>query len=335
MSDDALISEWLTWLEHNKGRAVGTVGKYEGYLSRLAGYLAGKDSELLEASNGQLLDFCGAHAFALGMQPLARRPLVAAVKGFYRWALGQWYIDKDPAESIPYPSAGRRLPKCMALSNAGLLMKVPDMDSFIGVRDVAILAVFLGCGLRLSGLVALNQSSLVFHREDGRECLSLRVVEKGDNERWVPAPDEAMLLVRAYLGHPELRVINRTLGDGDQVLFVSVRNRLVPDHEYYGENRRLAKRSVADMLERYGQQAGIPRDQCRPHALRHLYATELVENDVQMLKIQTLMGHSDPKSTAIYNHVALRSLRRAVVKGNPLSKIQTPVSGLDLAILGK
>ena len=329
-----LISEWLSWLEHNKGRAVGTIGKYDGYLLRLENYLASHDTELLKASKQQLLDFCGLEAHKSGMRALARRPMVAAIKGFFKWALDQWYIQEDPAACVPYPSAGRRLPKGMDFSNAERLMLAPDLNTFIGIRDAAILAVFIGCGLRLSGLVSLNQSSLLFYKEDGRECLALRVVEKGDNERWVPAPDEVLYLLRAYLGHPELRAIDRTLEDGDQVLFVSVRNRSIPEHDYYGESRRLASRSVAEMLEKYGDKLGLPRNQCRPHALRHLYATELVEEDVQMLKVQTLMGHSDPKSTMVYNHVAMRSLRRAVVKGNPLGKMRTPVSGLDLSGLG-
>ena len=81
-------------------------------------------------------------------------------------------------------------------------------------------------------------------------------------------------------------------------------------------------------MKKYGAQAGIPMDQCSPHKLRHLYGTELAEDDVQLLKMQALLGHSDPKTTNEYVHVAMRSLSQAVDKSNPLAKMRLPVSDL-------
>ncbi|MBA1333255.1 recombinase XerD, partial [Candidatus Endoriftia persephone str. Guaymas] len=162
----------------------------------------------------------------------------------------------------------------------------------------------------------------------GMERLIIRVMEKGDHQRFVPAPHETRLLIRAYLGHEELARIDRMLPDGDQVLFVSTKDMKTPPHEYYGEARRISTRSVGEMVVKYGDQAGIPRDQCHPHALRHLYGTELTEDDVQLLKIQALMGHKDPKTTKDYVHVALRTLAKAVDQANPLSKMELPVTKL-------
>ena len=257
------------------------------------------------------------------------------MRGFYQWAVDNNLLPDNPARMLPYPAAGAILPRGMSLSNANKLIMGPDLDTFIGVRDLAILAVFMGCGIRLAGLVRLNQSDLLFSKyPDGRDWLVLRVVEKGARERVVPAPQETLYAIRAYLAHPEMRAIDRTLPSGDQVLFVSTHNQTVPAHEYYGEARRLSTRSVADMIEKYGRQQGVQRDQCHPHALRHLYGTELTEDDVQQHKIQVLLGHVDSKSTARYQHVAMRSLMAAVEKSNPLAKMKTPLSDLA-SILSK
>ncbi len=321
------VIEWLRWLAMNKGRADGTAGKYRAALRDLATWLHGEcGADLLNATKDQLLDYCGRVLHERGVSPRSRRPYVAAVRGFYKWLDDEFEIRRNPAASIPYPEIGRKLPRGMTLPNAQKLLMAPDLDTFLGVRDSAILHLFIGCGLRLAGLINLNQSDLIFTEWEGVEHLVLRVREKGDKERLVPAPHEARLMLRAYLGHPELQGVDRDVADGDKVVFVSTANRTVPEHEYYGEHRRISKRSVSEMIERYADQASIPRDQAHPHALRHTYGTELAEEDTNILKLKALMGHSSADTTDLYNHVAMRSLFRAVAKGNPLAKLTSPAS---------
>jgi site-specific recombinase XerD len=327
-TDAQLIESWLTHLHHNRGRSPTTVGKYRGYLARLVAWLIEQDKRLGEATDQDLEAFSGLVMHREGLSPRSRRALVAAIRGFYSWAVTSRAIGTNPAAALPYPKSGLRLPVAMQLRNAERLLMEPDIGTFMGVRDAAMLALMMGCGLRISGLLALNQSDLTFTEVEGVEWLIIRTREKGNRERLVPAPHEARLLVRAYLGHHELEQIDRTLPDGDQVLFVGTRNRSIPEHEYRGEARRLKPRSVRDMVTRYGEAAGIPRDQLYPHAMRHLYGTELAEEDVDLLVRQTLMGHASPTSTKIYTHLAARKLTKAVRTGNPLAKINTPVSDL-------
>lgn len=334
MTDLDLVLKWLEFEEHNRGRQPGTATKYLNYLQRLIRSLEQKGKTLLIATREDLEEFTGLEAHKAGMLPRSRRPLVAAVKGFFRWARAVGLVDSDPGVALPYPKAGRRLPKGMDLGNAEKLMLQPDLDTFIGVRDAAILSVFMGCGLRLSEVCRLNERDLIFATDPGTdiERLVLRIVGKGDKQRFLPAPHETRLLIRAYLGHPDLQAIDRRLPDGDQVLFVSTNCRTIPAHEYYGEARRIAQRTIADAMEKYGRQAGIPRNQCNPHSLRHLFGTELAEDDTQMVKMQALMGHADTKTTADYAHVAMRSLSKVVDKSNPLAKMRTPVTDLAKAI---
>jgi site-specific recombinase XerD len=328
LTNENLILEWLEMKEHNAGRAVGTVNKYGAYLTKLAGWLAEQGKTLLQADRSSLESFTGIDAHKRGIAPRSRRPWIAAIRGFYHWAESQWYIQENPAKDLDYPSTGTRLPRAMSLANLERLIMQPGLEEFIDVRDTAIISVLSGCGLRVGGLVNMTQEDLLFADLDGKERMIIRVTEKGDKQRLVPVPDDTEYLIRAYLGHPDLKALDRTLEDGRQVLWVSMHNNSVPAHQFYGENTRLSENSVYRMIQRRGERAGIPPDQCHPHALRHTYGTELTEGDVQQRKIQVLLGHADIKSTAVYQGVAVRSLIKAVDDANPLSKITTPVTEL-------
>jgi integrase/recombinase XerD len=330
------VRAWLEYKRHNQGLSKATIAKYDQYLYRLETFLSERGLDHLSVTTEALVEFCGIYAFKQGMAPRSRVAITSAVRGFFAWMTKFGLRREDPAAIIEYPKAGRRLPRFPTLVQAEKLLMEPDLDTLMGIRDAAIIATLMGCGLRLSGLCGLNESALIYYEDEhGRERLQIRVVEKGRKERIVPAPEEVRLFVRAYLGHPDLAAIDRTLPGGDRVLFVSLNNRWVQAHEYFGEARRLAPRSVQDMIEMYGRRARLPREICHPHALRHLYGTELAEEDTHILDMQVLLGHNKPASSAIYTHVAMRKLRTAVDKGNPLGKMRTAVTGLAKQLQGK
>lgn len=326
-----LLDEFAVWLEINHGRSPRTVLKYRHHLEQLEAFLAERGLTWSTAAAADLEAFTGLHLHQLGLRPRSRRPAISAVRKFYAWLRRSGRLTVDPAASLPSPRIGRALPVPMDPRYAEALLMAPGLEDFLGRRDTAILSLFVGCGLRVGGLVSLNESSLLFYADEKnpeRERLALRVEEKGGRERIVPAPDECWALVRAYLGAPELDDIERTLPDGDRVLFVSTMNRFVSPEDYHGEARRISVRAVDELIKRYGEQAGIPEAQRHAHALRHTYGTELAEQDVDLLVRQALMGHASSTSTEVYTHLAQRKLREAIDKANPFRRIRTPVSDL-------
>ncbi len=324
----SLIDEFLTFKEHSQGLAGATIGKYRQYLERLEAWLGEQDMDFLSADDKALEHFCGLHQHKMGVMPRSRRPLVSAVRGFYAWLSRAGHRQDNPAALLEYPRIGRRLPVGMSLSSSERILMQPDLSTFIGVRDAAMLYVLIGCGIRVSGLVSMNESSLLWMDEDGKERLVIKVREKGGHERLVPAPDETALMVRAYLGHEYLDTVDRYLKDGDQVLWISTNNRLVSPDRYHGEARRMAARTVNAMIDGYGERAGVPKNERHPHAMRHLYGTELAESGVDIMQIQALMGHRSPKTSENYIHLATRTLAKSVDKANPLRKMRTHVSSL-------
>lgn len=318
--NDELIAAWCDWLHHNKGRTAGTVNKYRGYLARLAGHYPGRS--LLELDAQEIEVFAGGVCVRAGLSGRSRAALVSAIRGFYAWARRAGKVSQDPAADLPYPRSPGSLPLPISIENAEKLIWAPDLDTFKGLRDAALFSLLVGCGMRLSGLVGLNQEDLVASGESGDPRILVRLQEKGGRPRLVPVPREAELLLSAYLGHPELDQIDRQ-GTTGRPLFVSVKNRRISPQDYRGERRRLTARGVQYLLLYYGRKLGIPRDQLRPHALRHLYGAELAEADVDLILRQALMGHADPKSTQIYSHIAVRKLISTSDKANPLTRMRT------------
>lgn len=326
------VQAFLQWKRINKNRSARTIEVYGLGLRRLEEFFGDRDP--MAATHDELVLWSGKWLHDKGLKdPLSRKTHVAACREFYRWAASRGHIKMNPAATLAHARVGRRLPAVMTLEAAERLMWAPDYSTFMGVRDAAMLGLLIGCGLRVSGMVGLNESNLITEVIDGQPRLVLQVKEKGEKDRRIPVPVQADLLLRLYLEHPELAEVDRGLADGDRVLFVSTRNRNVPAHEYRGASRRISRKAVVAVIKRLGAMAGIDGKVLHPHAMRHLYGTELAEDDVPTNTASKLLGHSDPKSTQLYEHLAMRKMTRVTDKANPLAKVRTPVSDL-LARLG-
>lgn len=329
MSDFEQAEQWLDWKHHNQGLAASTINKYRGHLRKLADYLQVEHStDLLGATADHLLFFTGLFMHEKGLSPRSRRGVVAAVIGFYNWAHDRQLIKSPPQKELEYPKAGRPLPAVAQLKTLETIMMRCDLSTLVGIRDCAIFSLLAGCGLRVSEVCGLNESSLIWETLDDKRRLIVKVVGKGKKERMLPAPKDTWLLINAYKGHPDLRSVDRYLEKGDQVLFVSVQNRMVSPDKYHGEARRITSKSILNRIKKYGLDAGLPEKELHPHAFRHLFGTELAEDGRSTLEIQELMGHSDPKTAEIYTHLAMRRLAQIVDAANPLAKVRTPVSEL-------
>ncbi len=321
-----IFEEFLLYKSANDGCADRTISAYRDTLARFEAWLAGKDPR--HASSDDLAVFTGPYLHKKGLKAISRKPHISCLREFYAWAGRLNLVPANPATELDYPKTGRPLPRVMTLDNAEKLMWQPDLSTFEGVRDAAIISILIGCGLRISGVAALNRSNLITIIDDGEPRLLLRTTEKGDKTRQLPMPREAEMLVRVYLEHPELQMIDTLLPDGDHVLFTTTHNRNCPEHLYHGQRRRFSTRGLFKMVRKHGELAGIDTAQLHPHAIRHLFGTELEESDISPRVSQDLMGHADANSTKIYVHLATRKLFRDVDRANPLAKIKTPASDL-------
>lgn len=331
MTDQQAIDAFLDYLCVARGRSGRTQEVYRLALTRLMEFM--RPRSILEADGSELEAFAGLWLHRKGIVAASRKPYVSAVRMFFLWAAGSKNLLRsagNPAAELQHPKAGKPLPRAMSLASAERLMWAPDMGTFVGIRDATMMAMLMGCGIRVSGLVALNEGDLETIQYNGQPRIVVRVLEKGNKERRVPVPKEADALLRVYLEHEDLKAIDRDVtnrrGRPDRVLFVNTKHPTAQDHEHRGELRRLSRRGVWDVVQRHGQRVGIPTAELHPHAMRHLFGTELIEGDTHLLTTQDLMGHAEAKTTEIYVSLAMHKKVRAIDQAAPLSKMRTPIS---------
>lgn len=172
------------------------------------------------------------------------------------------------------------------------------------LRDRAILELLYSTGMRVAELVSRDISNLDFETE------MLRVTGKGNKERLVPVGRPALEAVRAWLPLREQLTLARARRGRE-----TVRDALFLN----GQGGRLTSRSVERMVKNYGERAAIPQT-VTPHALRHSFATHLLEMGADMRSVQELLGHASLSTTQRYTHLTLDHLTEVYDKAHPMAK---------------
>lgn len=151
------VAAWLEHLEIGRGRSRRTVDIYALALRRLGEFMTAAGRDPVKASSDELVLFAGKWLYDQGLRdPVSRKTHIAAVRGFYAWLHKGKVIRSNPASGVEHPKIPRRLPNVMTLQQGEAMLWSCDFATFEGVRDAAILALLMGCGLRVSGLVGLN-----------------------------------------------------------------------------------------------------------------------------------------------------------------------------------
>ena len=219
---------------------------------------------------------------------------LAASRQFFGSLVEHGHMGANPADLLPLPRKEQPLPKALNVSEVtGLLDRIPATTP-LELRDRALFEVAYGCGLRAEELVTLDLESVQFESEE------LRVEGKGAKTRIVPVGEHALGAVRDYLdrGRPAL------VGEGDRALFLSK------------TGRRLSTSDVRRRLRAWARHAHT-QGAIHPHALRHSFATHLLEGGADLRAIQELLGHATISTTQVYTRVDSARLRAAYAKSHP------------------
>lgn len=307
----AQLEEFLEHLRLNDNASLHTVRAYDSDLSQfltfLAGHVGRRRGELTadDFIHGHIRAFLGdLHRRGNSRASAARR--LAAIRTFGRYLRREGVLDGDPAALVGTPKREQRLPAHLGEAEMLRLLDVPDVSQPLGRRDRAILELFYASGLRLSELVGLDLEDV------NLSSRVVRVLGKGGKERIVPFNRTTQASLRDWLkdrdtsARPEAQRSRRVLRKGRPVepLFLN----------YQGG--RLSTRSVDRLVRKYvaacSTQFGIS-----PHALRHSFATHLLERGADLRAIQELLGHARLSTTQRYTHVNAAQLIEAYKKAHP------------------
>ncbi len=223
---------------------------------------------------------------------------VAALRSFYRYLLREGTAAVNPAELIQLPRCEKYVPVVLSADEMVALLQVNFAADAAGCRDRAMVELFYSAGIRLSELTGLNVEDV--HLSEGL----IKVRGKGRKERIVPFGEPARQAIEVYLRkRPEL-FVERSGGDAGEALFLSTRG------------RRMNPRGVARVVEKVVRQSGIGR-KISPHALRHTFATHLLDAGADLRSIQEMLGHRSLSTTQKYTSVSVSRLMEIYDRAHP------------------
>ena len=308
------LKGFLEHLRFNENASAHTVRAYESDLSQFLDFLCGHLGRTSSALAPSDLDHLHARAFMSelhkrGNSKASAARKLAAIRTFGRYLRREGVIDGDPGALVGTPRREHRIPAHLDVDEMSRLLEMPDTASPLGRRDRAILELFYASGLRLSELVGLDLDDVNL---SGRV---VRVLGKGRKERIVPFNTSAGAALRAWLADREgfavqaggTRAPRKGSADGRRrrdALFLN----------YQGG--RLSTRSVDKLVRRYVA-ACSTRFGISPHALRHSFATHLLEAGADLRAIQELLGHARLSTTQRYTHVNAAQLMDAYRRAHP------------------
>lgn len=286
-----------------RGLAPRTRRAYAADLADLAGWAIARDLRPDATTLTELRRYvAGLTQRGLAPATIARR--VAAIRSLYASLREHGQIDASPADRLGSPRRGDYLPRVLSAPDAGRLLDTtgtgtgPGGAGLLGLRDRAMFELAYGCGLRAEELVGLDVGDLDVDRE------TLRVRGKGDKVRAVPVGEPALLAAVAWLQRGRPRMV---AGAASGPLLLS------------RTGRRLSTSDVRRRLTRWVEQAGIDGGPVSPHALRHSYATHLLDGGADLRSIQDLLGHASIGTTQVYTRVESRRVREAYARSHPRS----------------
>lgn len=288
------LEQFLTELAAQRRASPHTLSAYRRDIARVLDLASGPGRPVpTEAWTRELLERALRDLFRTRHAAASSARALAAWRSFSRFCVRRGILTTDCARALPFPRLARRLPRTLPQRDLARALDRLAGDDPAGLRDRALLELAYSSGLRLSELVGLNRGDV------DRQSGLLRVRGKGRRERVVPAGQLALAALDRYLAAGA-----RGGERADQPVFVNARH------------LRLSGRTVQRVVRRrLGEVAGGIG--VTPHALRHSFASHLLDNGADLRAIQELLGHRSLTSTQVYTHVSGSRLRKAYQQAHP------------------
>ena len=281
-----LVDRYLRHLEVERNASPNTVRAYSADLARYLEWAERQNTDPFTLTHRQMRGYLAELDRAgYARRTIARR--LSAVRSLFAFLVTEGLLASDPSTVLATPKVPARLPKVVPANELKALLDAPDPATPTGLRDRAVLELLYATGARVSELSGLHLGDLDLAQGQ------VRLMGKGSKERIVPIHHAAIARLRAYLadGRPELR----TERSEDWVLLSARGNRLSAD-------------AIRRLFKRYLREVGGPGS-LSPHAMRHTFATHLLEAGADLRTVQELLGHVALSTTQIYTHLSMKRLQ--------------------------
>lgn len=300
MENRLLLQSFISHIGVERGLSKNTISSYQRDLSKLISFLSERALSLVSASSQDLKDFL-ANLRASGLSEASIARTTVSIRTFYKFIAKDQNLEDIARELIP-PRIPKRLPKALTVVEIEALIAAPKEDG-VGIRDRAILELLYATGARVSEIVSLNTDDIRRREEANNEVITLRLFGKGRKERVVPIGSYAQKAIDDYL----VRLRPALVKDGEMALFLNARG------------GRISRQSAWNIVLEAAEAAGL-KERVSPHALRHSFATHLLDGGADIRVVQELLGHSSVSTTQIYTLVTIDKLRESYALAHPRAK---------------
>ncbi|PIE56448.1 MAG: recombinase XerC [Desulfobulbus propionicus] len=294
----ATIDLFARWLHVERGYSPHTV---DGYLRDVREFAAfcGEAFTVERLSREQARGYVASLYHGTSSATVARK--LSALRTYFRFLRREQLLQRDPLEGIANPKLARHIPTHLSVDEVFSLLEEPSPRDTFYLRDRACMELMYATGMRVSELAACDLDDI-----DTRQGM-VRVLGKGRKERLVPFGRAAAEALSAYLPQREQLIIARcTRGHQPERRALLLNSR----------GTRLGPRSIERCIKMYGQRAGIAAT-VTPHALRHSFATHLLEMGADLRTVQELLGHASLSTTQRYTHLNMDHLTRVYDQAHP------------------
>jgi integrase/recombinase XerD len=292
---DNLIEKYIDFLIIEKGLSHNSI---ESYSTDLAGYgdflEKNRINNMADADTTVILAWM-IHLSKKGLSSKSRARHLITIRGFYKYLISENHLSKNPVKDVDIPKIGQSLPKIMSIQEVEALLAVGNPAKPREVRNIAMMEIMYGAGLRVSELIFLKIQDLSL------EAGLLRVMGKGSKERIVPIGTKAKSTTKEWIETARPIILKKI---PSQYLFVA------------RAGKPMTRQAFWKIIKKNGILAGISKN-ITPHTLRHSFATHLLEGGADLRSVQTMLGHSDISTTQIYTHISREYLVKMHKKFHP------------------
>jgi integrase/recombinase XerC len=303
---EQLLTQFLEHLRYERNVSEHTLRNYASDLQQFRDYLApanpktGKRTEppIAGVDHITIREWLATlHSAQKQKTSIARK--LAALRTFFQFLVREGMLEMNPAKLVSTPRLEKKLPKHLSIEEAVKFIESPNLETDLGKRDRAILELMYATGVRVAELTKLNLGHIDFRNR------LIRVIGKRRKERIVPFGEPALEALKNYV---EIR---------DGFLDAAPISEREPEALFLNyQGTRITTRSVGRMVEKYIRECAGRYD-ISPHALRHSFATHLLDSGADLRDIQELLGHARLSTTQIYTHVSMEKLIEVYDKAHP------------------
>ena len=300
MSWNVYIRGYKNYLQIEKSLSNNTVDAYSRDIVKLNEFF---NNEVITKKINELSyqDFQNylSHLNKQKINARSQSRVISSIRSFFKYLLLEKIVIENPSDLLENPKTGKKLPEFLTIKEVDELVQQIDRSKAEGERNLAIIEVLYGCGLRVTELIELKISEIYW--KEG----FIRVIGKGNKERLVPLGQIASKHLKVYLN--EVRVHQKLSNE-----FI--------DHVFLNKNgKKLSRVMVFKIIKKLTELAGIKKN-VSPHTLRHSFATHLVEGGADLRAVQEMLGHQSITTTEIYTHLDKNYLKQSILDHHPLEK---------------